>query len=253
MLRPLRSTGRSQSPQLGASFRSLFFTRPPPRWGKVSIPSNRGVLPECSNPEGRMGQAPKSQSPQIGASFRRMESERSRALDRESQSPQIGASFRSYGRSATLFCRGLVSIPSNRGVLPEPGMGNYDEEDCPRLNPLNSGRPSGAITPSRARGRCARHVSIPSNRGVLPEPLSFCISIPIQSKSQSPQIGASFRSDACGREIPTASAVSIPSNRGVLPEIQVTSRFCSPGSRRNPLKSGRPSGVQSARSTRPEG
>jgi len=64
--------------------------------------------------------------------------------DLASQSPQIGASFRSELAEDAVYRARIVSIPSNRGVLPEES--------------------------TLARARTPEDlVSIPSNRGVLPE------------------------------------------------------------------------------------
>ena len=85
-----------------------------------------------------------------------------------SQSPQIGASFRrEFWRHFFDEVRS-VSIPSNRGVLPERNKSNMLDLERFCLNPLKSGRPSGDRGGLYAAWAAA-NVSIPSNRGVLPE------------------------------------------------------------------------------------
>jgi len=159
----------------------------------VSIPSNRGVLPETGEDSTPHGRRPTSQSPQIGASFRRTNQCIREAAMARSQSPQIGASFRSARTLGAGSWREFrVSIPSNRGVLPE-----YNQEQH-----------IWGVT---------EVVSIPSNRGVLPEQGLSSWSRRMAT-SQSPQIGASFRSDHRKDDQCRWRQVSIPSNRGVLPE-----------------------------------
>ena len=61
-----------------------------------------------------------------------------------SQSPQIGANFRTEGQGFSgPMCIEKVSIPSNRGKLPDQcGMGCFRKEPA-GLNPLKSGQTSG--------------------------------------------------------------------------------------------------------------
>jgi len=212
----------------------------------VSIPSNRGVLPELcrmyrlSRPLASLNPL-KSGRPSGAYTFGislvgvdeglnplksgRPSGEFGVAVTDKafaSQSPQIGASFRSV-----YFPCCYVSV-------------------IPCLNPLKSGRPSGAdrerqvqccyrsvsipsnrgVLPELHRVQCGSiqgTVSIPSNRGVLPEVEAWRVKDATAPKSQSPQIGASFRSQGRSEQNWTAGNVSIPSNRGVLPEIMAVS------------------------------
>ena len=140
----------SQSPQIGASFRRL----PAPldirrvREGLNPLKSGRPSGAHALNlmPEGPDG----SQSPQIGASFRSRQDEVERVRLRRRLNPL--KSGRPSGVCEKLVSSGApaqVSIPSNRGVLPE----SYLLRDIP----------------------AELWVSIPSNRGVLPEFTGVCV------------------------------------------------------------------------------
>ena len=133
-----------------------------------------------------------------------------------SQSPQIGANFRTHGEKVAKAAFDEVSIPSNRGKLPDKIWSKRRSNPPLSLNPLKSGQTSGLVTLPNAK-LIALEVSIPSNRGKLPD---FCSCPrcgrmrrslnPLKSgqtsgrdlgrdlahfhfQSQSPQIGANFR------------------------------------------------------------
>ncbi len=187
----------SQSPQIGANFRTcptllLQLSRReclnPLKSGQtsgpipvedlgyyeklVSIPSNRGKLPDAEwgsprrvflqslNPL-KSGQTSgpthiaamndcismKSQSPQIGANFRtRGESRMIVYNDEYSQSSHIGANLRTCEASARSPPDREVSIPSNRGKLPDANQLNRHSCYSRCLNPLKSGQTSGHYT-----------------------------------------------------------------------------------------------------------
>jgi len=155
-------------------------------------PLKSGRPSGAKDPRQAYGAMQESQSPQIGASFRRSSPQSRAWMPTISLNPL--KSGRPSGGKSALNRRGLllVSIPSNRGVLPESyrfGILSLSSSVC--LNPLKSGRPSGGNENEKNRGD--------------------------SRKSQSPQIGASFRS----RRKKTW--------RKLLTRL-------------NPLKSGRPSG-----------
>ena len=134
----------------------------------VSIPSNRGKLPDYMTPPGSSAQllclnplksgqtsgqyrtsaifqyCSRSQSPQIGANFRTDNDGVEFEFYGWSQSPQIGANF----RTNHLLVRG--------------------DGKSYRLNPLKSGQTSGHIVVGVVAGATVV-VSIPSNRGKLPD------------------------------------------------------------------------------------
>ena len=134
---------RSQSPQIGANFRT----------GCWLVTNSIGSL---------------SQSPQIGANFRTYEGGTMVALQAESlnplksgqtsglrslecgrrrsvqsQSPQIGANFRTSTPAKEACTPHQVSIPSNRGKLPDLLRISTFLQRWKGLNPLKSGQTSG--------------------------------------------------------------------------------------------------------------
>ncbi len=114
------------------------------------------------------------------------------------------------------------------------------------LNPLKSGRPVG-LSLRTGIGQSAGHVSIPSNRGVLSDrerELGFFYDPNLGS--QSPQIGASCRTERSCVAARHSCCVSIPSNRGVLSDPSHGFPMVNGLACLNPLKSGRPVGLKLA-------
>ncbi len=87
-----------------------------------------------------------------------------------------------------------VSIPSNRGVLSDKSFLGCPQCPRPGLNPLKSGRPVGPKVIQDIL-ETLRIVSIPSNRGVLSDLDVVAAHNMEEAMSQSPQIGASCRTN----------------------------------------------------------
>ncbi len=137
----------------------------------------------------------------------------------------------------------LVSIPSNRGKPSDRkrALGAFGAVWV--SIPSNRGKPSDVARHPGTLGTAL--VSIPSNRGKpsdgdMPR-IFFCT-----EWSQSPQIGASLRTDANIAGCISGRQVSIPSNRGKPSDFTFCARNYTWRNCLNPLKSGQAFGPKAA-------
>ncbi len=165
-----------------------------------------------------------------------------------SQSPQIGASCRTKWQGDNFQYVAHVSIPSNRGVLSDFSNQHITDPKNKGLNPLKSGRPVGLRLgnhPAEMRkwsqspqigASCRTQALAPTNRR------SF--------SSQSPQIGASCRTYGIASALIRCYLSQSPqigaSCRTKNALIAALKRLKS----LNPLKSGRPVGLHDLRDER---
>ena len=211
-----QSRRKSQSPRIGACFRTDNNDSTCRLEPKVSIPSNRGMLSNNVSKGIINSRITSSQSPRIGACFRTEYQVRTTNANRDvSQSPRIGACFRTDVLDGERDTEGLVSIPSNRGMLSNSIWLKRDCVDQLSLNPLESGhafeptwRPvtslSGLLSQSPRIGACFRTDAMPDSHPIATISLN-----PLES-------GHAFELTTAPFMVSSIRLVSIPSNRGML-------------------------------------
>ncbi len=157
-----------------------------------------------------------------------------------SQSPQIGANFRTDTSRGGYFTVRIVSIPSNRGKLPDVVVGLVLAMAGNGLNPLKSGQTSGPTVPECVgdtvaslnplkSGQTSGHKVIHPDKRLL-----FSLN-PLKSGQTS---GRAWSEGG----LRWALCVSIPSNRGKLPDCEIFRSTTRRVGCLNPLKSGQTSG-----------
>ena len=157
----------SQSPRIGAMFRTDLTGKKPTAKPIVSIPSNRGNVPNYSIQD--------AQKPQIfclnpleSGQCSEHKSATVTCTDLNGLNPlESGQCSEQYFQDRLCQVKDFVSIPSNRGNVPNPYI----------FLPRNG----------------AHQVSIPSNRGNVPNAQDWIEFLIEENKSQSPRIGAMFR------------------------------------------------------------
>ena len=118
---PLRALRLSQSPQIGANFRTnqIFCPRTPSTWSQ-SPQIGANFRTEGRNPDGSRSETRGLNPLKSGQTSGPCGFETVVERPVQSQSPQIGANFRTQQGQAVGVDIGIVSIPSNRGKLPDP-------------------------------------------------------------------------------------------------------------------------------------